>query len=171
MSETSGARESSARWLTRVLALPKDSPVRTLMVTLVVSFCCAVLVAGTAIGLRPQYQLNQELNRQRNILAAAALLTPEKDVQELFEQVEPRVVDLVTGNYAARSIPRHSSASKPGLNRREVCPYPVISTLRSSRIDRGTQSFTSFTRSTVSVRSFCPSTVTGCGRPCTAISR
>jgi Na+-transporting NADH:ubiquinone oxidoreductase subunit C len=105
MSETSGARESSARWLTRVLALPKDSPVRTLMVTLVVSFCCAVLVAGTAIGLRPQYQLNQELSRQRNILAAAALLTPEKDVQELFEQVEPRVVDLVTGNYVREIDP------------------------------------------------------------------
>ncbi len=85
MPETSNARESS---------------VRTLLVALVVSFCCAVLVAGTAIWLRPQYQLNQELNRQRNILAAAALLTPETDVQELFEQVEPRVVDLLTGNYA-----------------------------------------------------------------------
>ncbi len=100
MPETSEARESSAGWLARVLALPKDGPVRTLVVALVVSFCCAVLVAGTAIWLRPQYQLNQDLNRQRNILAAAALLTPEKGVQELFEQVEPQVVDLVTGNYA-----------------------------------------------------------------------
>jgi Na+-transporting NADH:ubiquinone oxidoreductase subunit C len=79
----------------------KDGPVRTLAVALVVSFCCAVLVAGTAILLRPQYQLNQEHNRQQNILAAAGLLTPGKDVQELFQQVEPRVVDLTSGEYAA----------------------------------------------------------------------
>jgi Na+-transporting NADH:ubiquinone oxidoreductase subunit C len=78
----------------------KDSPIRTLIVALVVSFCCAVLVAGTAIWLRPRYEMNQELNRQRNILAAADLLTRDKTVQQLFEQVEPRVVDLTTGKYA-----------------------------------------------------------------------
>jgi Na+-transporting NADH:ubiquinone oxidoreductase subunit C len=79
----------------------QDGPVRTLVIALVVSFCCAVLVAGTAISLRPQYELNQELNRQRNILAAAGLLSSEKSVQELFQQVEPRVVDLSSGKYAA----------------------------------------------------------------------
>lgn len=83
----------------------KDGPVRTLAVALVVSFCCAVLVAGTAIWLRPQYQLNQELNRQQNILAAAGLLTPEKNVQELFQQVEPRVVDLTSGGYVPELDP------------------------------------------------------------------
>ena len=76
----------------RTQAPGKDGPVRTLVVALVVSFCCAVLVAGTAILLRPAYQLNQEHNRQRNILAAAGLLSSGKTVQELFQQIEPRVV-------------------------------------------------------------------------------
>jgi Na+-transporting NADH:ubiquinone oxidoreductase subunit C len=83
----------------------KDGPVRTLAVALVVSFCCAVLVAGTAIWLRPRYQLNQELNRQQNILAAAGLLTPGDNVRELFQRIEPRVVDLTSGIYVSDPDP------------------------------------------------------------------
>jgi Na+-transporting NADH:ubiquinone oxidoreductase subunit C len=98
-----GKKEMSERSAKRRFS--KDGAARMLTVALVVSFCCAVLVAGTAIWLRPKYELNQELNRQQNILAAARLLTAEKSVQELFQQVEARVVDLTTGNYAPEVDP------------------------------------------------------------------
>jgi len=91
----------------------KDGPVRTMVVALVVSFCCAVLVAGTAILLRPQYELNQEHNRQKNILAAAGLLRAEKTVQELFQQVEPQVIDLSSGKHAPGVDPATSAAKSP----------------------------------------------------------
>jgi Na+-transporting NADH:ubiquinone oxidoreductase subunit C len=82
------------------------------MIALVVSFCCAVLVAGTAIWLRPQYEMNQELNRQKNVLAAAGLLTPGISVQQLFQQVEPRVVDLTTGRYVPDVDPAAVTAGR-----------------------------------------------------------
>jgi len=87
-------------WLARFRALPKDSPPKTFAVALVVSLSAAVLVAGAAVLFRPQYELNQELNRQRNILAAADLLVPGAAVETLFARIEPRVVDLETGEYA-----------------------------------------------------------------------
>jgi len=87
-------------WFARFLALPKDSTPKTLTVALVVSLVAAVFVAGAAVMLRPQYEQNQELNRQRNILAAADLLAPGADIETLFERIEPRVVDLGTGEYA-----------------------------------------------------------------------
>ena len=108
-------------WFARFRALPKDSPPKTLAVALVVSLSAAVLVAGTTVLLRPQYELNQELNRQRNILAAAGLLVPGADVETLFERIEPRVVDLATGEYApeidARDLvgARATAAREPGV--------------------------------------------------------
>lgn len=91
----------------------KDGPLRTLVVALVVSFCCAVLVAGSAILLRPAYQLNQEHNRQRNILAAAGLLSSGKTVPQLFQQVEPRIVDLSSGKYVVDVDPAAMTARSP----------------------------------------------------------
>lgn len=91
---------NTASWISRLLAAPKNSLAKTLLVPLIVSLLSAVLVAGAAITLRPQYQLNQEHNRQQNILAAADLLEFGKSTEVLFEQVEARVVDLSTGEYA-----------------------------------------------------------------------
>lgn len=108
-------------WLARFRTLPKDSPPKTLAVALAVSLIAAVLVAGTTVVLRPQYELNQELNRQRNILAAAGLLVPGADVEMLFERIEARVIDLATGEYAP-DIPtgdlvgaRAAAAREPGV--------------------------------------------------------
>ena len=96
----SDSRSASAGSLSRLLAAPKNSLAKTLLVPLVVSLLSAVLVAGAAITLRPQYQLNQERNRQQNILSAADLLQSGQSLEALFEQVEARVVDLSTGRYA-----------------------------------------------------------------------
>lgn len=108
-------------WFSDFRALPKDSPLKTLVVALIVSVCSAVVVAGTAILLRPQYQQNQELNRQRNILAAADLLKPGASVEALFARIERRVVDLETGEYAEAVDPvaligaRAAAAREPGV--------------------------------------------------------
>lgn len=99
--------------------MAQQGPVRTVVVAFAVSLVCSVLVSGAAIALRPQYQANQELNRQQNVLAAAGLLVPGGDVATLFEQVEARVVDLETGAYIdqidpesldPRRVARESSA-------------------------------------------------------------
>lgn len=105
MSESGQSRPKPGFWLTRLLRAPKNSLAKTLLVPFVVGLSCAILVSAAAISLRPQYQLNQERNRQRNILAAADLLVPDQSVEELFRQIEPRAVDLSTGDYAAEIDP------------------------------------------------------------------
>lgn len=106
MSESRQSRAKSGFWLMRLLRAPKNSLAKTLLVPFIVSLSCAVLVSATAISLRPQYLLNQELNRQKNILAAADLLAPNQSVEALFKQIEPHVVDLSTGDYAAEIDPK-----------------------------------------------------------------
>jgi Na+-transporting NADH:ubiquinone oxidoreductase subunit C len=80
--------------------VPKETAGRTLYVTLVVCAFCSVLVAGAAVVLRPPQEANKLLDRKRNILMAAGLLAEGKSVDELFANIDARVVDLATGEYA-----------------------------------------------------------------------
>lgn len=78
--------------------------IRTLVVALVLCLVCSVLVAGFAVGLKPQQQHNQTLDRNQNILAAAGMYDAQKDtpatVVEKFEAFDMQLVDLATGKYA-----------------------------------------------------------------------
>ena len=116
MPDARQSRTGSAGWLSRLLRAPKNSRAKTLLVPLIVSVLSAVLVAGAAISLRPQQQLNQERNRQQNILAAADLLVPGTSTESLFRQVVPRVVDLTSGDYAPNIDP---STLEPGRGARD----------------------------------------------------
>lgn len=78
----------------------KEGVRQILVVATSLCLVASVLVSGAAVLLRPAQQENQALDRKRNILDAAGLLTPGEDVDALFEQVEPRVVDLDTGEFA-----------------------------------------------------------------------
>jgi len=72
-----------------------DSPAKTIIVTLVVAFTCAVLVAASAVLLKPLQITNKELDRRQHI---------EDMVRKLPGggggiTLKPRVVDLATGEY------------------------------------------------------------------------
>lgn len=78
----------------------KDSFSGTLIVVVAVSLVCSVVVAGAAVGLKPMQTEKRVLDKQRNILGAAGLLKADTDVPKLYaERVEPRVVDLASGDY------------------------------------------------------------------------
>ncbi len=76
-----------------------ETPTKTLLVALGVSLVCSVVVAAAAVGLRPRQAENELRFQQRNILAAAGLYDPGRDVGEQFGQIEVRIVDLATGEY------------------------------------------------------------------------
>ena len=76
-----------------------ESVTQTLLVAFFVSLVCSSLVASAAVVLKPRQVANAELDVRRNILEAAGLMVLGADVNELFEAVEPRVVDLETGAY------------------------------------------------------------------------
>ncbi|MFW2390699.1 MAG: Na(+)-translocating NADH-quinone reductase subunit C [Polyangiales bacterium] len=78
----------------------QDTVVRTLLVALLVSLVCSSLVASAAVVLQPLQIENAILDKRRNVLQVAGLWSPEADVDQLFESIEPRVIDLETGAYA-----------------------------------------------------------------------
>ena len=84
----------------RFLALPNESPQKIVGVAVVVCLVCSIVVAGAAVGLRDKQEANKRLEVRRNILEVAGLMQPGADIDELFQQIEPRAVDLRSGSFS-----------------------------------------------------------------------
>lgn len=80
-------------------AFDRDSISNTLIVAVGLSLVCSIIVSSAAIVLKPVQAKNEELFRKQIILDVAGLMEPGASVDELFESIEPRVVDLETGEY------------------------------------------------------------------------
>lgn len=81
----------------------KNSNVTTLATALVLCLVCSVMVSAVAVGLKPQQDANQVLDRNKNILIAAGLAngdTSASDVADKFDDFEVKLVNLATGKYA-----------------------------------------------------------------------
>ena len=78
----------------------RDSISNTLIVAIGLSLVCSIIVSSAAIVLKPIQVRNEELFRQQIILDVAGLMQPGADINQLFEAIEPRTVDLETGSYA-----------------------------------------------------------------------
>ncbi|HAT1573069.1 TPA: Na(+)-translocating NADH-quinone reductase subunit C [Kluyvera cryocrescens] len=78
-----------------------DSIGKTLLVVLVLCLVCSIVVAGSAVGLKPLQQEQRALDKQRNILAVAGLMHDGMSADEVAEiyaaRVTPRLVDLKSG--------------------------------------------------------------------------
>ena len=78
-----------------------DSIGKTLLVVLVLCLVCSIVVAGSAVGLKPLQQEQRALDKQRNILAVAGLMQDNMSAEEVAEiyaaRVTPRLVDLKSG--------------------------------------------------------------------------
>lgn len=77
----------------------KGTTLNTIVVALAVCLVCSVVVSASAVYLKPLQVENKRADRQKNILEAAGLLREGESVEELFKQVEAKVVDLDTGEY------------------------------------------------------------------------
>lgn len=75
----------------------------TIKVALSLCVVCSVVISSAAVMLRPMQQANQLLDRNKNILSAAGMYDPavhsDAEVQGLFEEFTPRVVDIEEGRY------------------------------------------------------------------------
>jgi len=77
----------------------RDSISNTLFMAIGLSLICSIIVASTAIVLKPVQKKNEEQFRQRIILEVAGLMQPGGDIEELFTAIDARMVDLETGEY------------------------------------------------------------------------
>lgn len=78
----------------------RNSLSNTILVAVGVSFACSVLVSVAAIALKPLQEKNSDEYRQRIVLEVAGLYEAGRPVSELFGQIETRVVELASGDYA-----------------------------------------------------------------------
>jgi Na+-transporting NADH:ubiquinone oxidoreductase subunit C len=82
-----------------ILDLPNDSFKKTVMVALWLCLAGAVVVAGSAVALKPLQESNKSKDEKVNILEVAGLLQPGTDVDAAFNNIETKIVDLATGDY------------------------------------------------------------------------
>lgn len=87
MAETTGMSRS------------RDSVANTLIVAITLSLVCSVLVAGSAVLLKPRQLQNEAEYRQRIILDVAGLYEAGMDTGSAFEKIEARMVELETGEF------------------------------------------------------------------------
>mgnify|MGYP003384612163 CR=1 FL=1 len=80
-----------------------DSIKKTLLVAILLCLVCSIIVAGSAVILKPLQVKNKLEDKKKNILAAAGLLVEDKSIEEQFKQVTTRIVNLDTGTYASDS--------------------------------------------------------------------
>ncbi len=92
----------------------RDGVGKTLGVALAVCFICSLVVSSAAVALRPLQEANKTLDMRRNILLAAGLLTEgeQANVDELFKKIEPKVVDLASGQFITEVTPEEFDARK-----------------------------------------------------------
>lgn len=120
-----------------------DSIQRTLLVALVLCLVCAVVVAASAVALKPMQLINQELDRRSNILIAAGLITAKEAnkerVEQEFAKIQIKVVDLRSGEYvegidadqynqvaAAKDSATSFQLAKPALGSNRLENYGLV---------------------------------------------
>lgn len=82
----------------------KDSVGGTILVVLLLSLVCSIIVAGSAVMLKPAQEEQKLLDKQKNILNVAGLLQENTNVKETYAKfIEPRFVDLATGEYTQQA--------------------------------------------------------------------
>ncbi len=82
-----------------------NSPRYILLYTTAVCVVCSLLVAGSNVLLKDRYEVNRLLYLRKNVLQASGLVeagrkVSNREAMQIFqERVEPRLVDLLTGQY------------------------------------------------------------------------
>ncbi len=77
----------------------RDSIRNTLAVAIGLSLVCSLLVATTAVVLKPKQLANAERYRQAIILDVAGIHEPGADIESIFADIEVRTVHLADGTY------------------------------------------------------------------------
>ncbi|MFL0809085.1 MAG: Na(+)-translocating NADH-quinone reductase subunit C [Agarilytica sp.] len=78
----------------------KDTVTKTISVAFILCVVCSIIVSMAAVQLRPAQKANKALDIQVNILKAAGLYEAGADIDEAFESIETKLVDLSTGKFS-----------------------------------------------------------------------
>lgn len=117
-----------------------DSTGKTLLVAVALCVVCSILVSYAAVALKPEQIANKQLDKNKSILAAAGLLEPGKKVDELFERVEVKIVNLETGEYlteanAQTDWEKAIVADPAGYDQRKAAKIPEQNVVLDPAVD------------------------------------
>ncbi len=93
------------RWLRALFQRPNDDPRKTLAVALVLCLVCSVVVSATAVGLRPLQERNAARALKSEVIKVAGLETTGMSLDQAFDQIEQRLVELETGEFVDDADP------------------------------------------------------------------
>jgi Na+-transporting NADH:ubiquinone oxidoreductase subunit C len=79
------------------MAGSNETTQRTLLVAFILCLVCSVMVSTSAVVLRPLQEINKKLDVKKNILMAAGLMDPSKSIDEMFEEIDIKIIDFSTG--------------------------------------------------------------------------
>lgn len=71
----------------------------TIGVTLIMCLVASVLVAGSAVLLKPAQVANKTLDFKTNVLKIAGIYDANQSINAQFEKVEVKIIDLATGKF------------------------------------------------------------------------
>lgn len=115
-----GWKEKAREYAERVLALPNDSFEKTVAVALGLCLAGAVLVSGSAVALKSLQDSNKARDEKVNILEVAGLLPEDGNIDAAFAKIEPKIVDLATGEYVdsfdPKTFDQRKAAKDPALS-------------------------------------------------------
>ena len=98
----------------------KESLGRIVTVALALCIVCSVVVSTAAVVFKPAQEVNKTRDLKRNILMAAGLYDPELTVEEQFQRVDSRVIDIETGDYVseidATTFDQRAAAKDPATS-------------------------------------------------------
>jgi len=108
----------------------KETVSRTLLVAFLICIVCSVLVASAVVLLKDDQLKNKQLDRQRNILAAAGLYDgtqSNQEVGELFNRFELVLVDMETGLVATDDVLEAAGVDASKYDQRKAAKNPALS--------------------------------------------
>jgi len=116
--------------------MSNESTGKTLTVAFVLCLVCSIFVSTSAVVLKPKQVANQELDKKKNILSAAGLLTEGMDVRAAFESIEIRHVDVRSGKYveSPAAFDQKKAAKDPAKNIVLTGDEDIASIKRQSKI-------------------------------------
>jgi Na+-transporting NADH:ubiquinone oxidoreductase subunit C len=115
-----------------------ESVQKTITVALVLCLVCAVVVSSAAVILRPAQAVNEKANMQMNILQAAGLYDPQQSIQDQFQIVTTRLVNIETGEFVegidAERYNQRKASKDPSVNRVLSGEEDIASIKRQAKI-------------------------------------
>jgi len=82
----------------------------TLIFAAIICAVCAIMVSGSAVMLKERQEINAAISKQKKVLEVAGLAAAgesltQAEVERLFENIEPVLIDLVSGEEVASEDP------------------------------------------------------------------